>query len=133
MKKWVSDLSSTNFRIFVSILLAVFVVIVLTVVGLVFNRPVQEGVMWAVLGFIGLMLGLDVSQFVFKRKTELVSPPTTTAENARSVIAAETPAPPKPVFTREVAREVAEVAAKPAHGIELGRPAEVPDVEGEGG
>lgn len=132
MKAWVSDLSSTNFRIFVSIVLAVFVVVVLTVVALVFNRPVQEGVMWAVLGFIGLMLGLDVSQFVMKRKTELVSPPTTTADNARSVtVAEETITPPKPVFTREVAREVAAVTSKPAHGLE--RPAEVPDVDGEGG
>lgn len=85
MKAWVSDLSSTNFRIFVSILLAVFVVVVLTVVGLVLNRPVQEGVMYAILGFIGVMLGLDVSQFVMKRKTEIVVPPQTTADNARSV------------------------------------------------
>lgn len=110
MKAWVSDLSSTNFRIFVSILLAVFVVVVLTIVGLVFNQPVQEGVMWAVLGFIGLMLGLDVSQFVMKRKTELVTPPTTTADNARSVTVAEAPAPPNPVpevLTRDVAERAA--------------------------
>lgn len=128
MKSWVSDLSSTNFRIFVSILLAVFVVVVLTVVGLVFNRPVQEGVMWAVLGFIGLMLGLDVSQFVMKRKTEIVTPPETTADNARSVTVTGTAPAAKAgpsVLTREDAQRAAAAYA--------GRPAEVPDVEGEGG
>lgn len=107
MKAWVSDLSSTNFRIFVSIVLAVFVVTVLTVVGLVLNRPVQEGVMYAVLGFIGVMLGLDVSQFIMKRKTEIVTPPEITADHARNPAAQPAPAPPPAVLTRDIAERAA--------------------------
>jgi disulfide bond formation protein DsbB len=92
MKQWVADLATTNFRIFVSIMLAVVTVIVM-LVCLIAQIPLQSEIVWAVLAFLGAMLGIDVTQFSIKRKTELVTPPTTTAEHATVTTSVTAPDP----------------------------------------
>lgn len=81
MKQWVNDLSTTNFRIFVSIVLAVIVVLTL-LIGVVLNKPMQTDIVVTIVTFVAAMLGIDLTQFVMKRKTEIVTPPQVTAENA---------------------------------------------------
>lgn len=81
MKQWISDLSTTNFRIFVSIVVAVIVVLTL-LAGLILRIEMQTEVVFAILAFVGAMLGIDVTQFSIKRKTEIVTPPQVTAEHA---------------------------------------------------
>ncbi len=70
MKAWVNDLNTTNFRIVVSILLAVFVTMLLTIgVILVHWEPsaMQLKVLIGIAGGILTMQGFDVLQFVGKR------------------------------------------------------------------
>lgn len=85
MKRWVADLSTTNFRIFVSIMLAAVLVLTL-LVGLMLKIELQEGIVWALVAFVGAMLGIDVQQFSIKRKTEIVTPPQVTAEHAAAAV-----------------------------------------------
>jgi hypothetical protein len=81
VKTWIADLATTNFRIFVSLMLAVLLVVTL-LVALVVKIELQSEIVWGLLTFVGAMLGIDVTQFSIKRKTEIVTPPQTTAENA---------------------------------------------------
>jgi disulfide bond formation protein DsbB len=81
VKNWIADLATTNFRIFLSMMLAVVLVLVL-LIGVMLRIELQAEVVWALLAFVGAMLGIDVTQFSIKRKTEIVTPPQTTAENA---------------------------------------------------
>ena len=92
MKRWIADLSTTNFRIVISLCLAVLLVVVL-LAGLIFKIELQSEIVWALVAFVGAMLGIDVQQFSIKRKTELVTPPQVTAEHATSptVIAVQEP------------------------------------------
>jgi hypothetical protein len=90
MKRWIADLSTTNFRIVVSIGLAVLLVLVL-LTALMLRIELQSEIVWALVAFVGGMLGIDVTQFSIKRKTELVTPPTVTADHA-TVTAAPAPA-----------------------------------------
>lgn len=72
---------STNARLFVSACLSViFVITVLA--GMVLRRPVDVNVVWSVGAFLLTLSGIDAVQFGVKRKTEIVTPPDTTAENS---------------------------------------------------
>jgi hypothetical protein len=96
MKRWIADLATTNFRIVVSIGLAVLLVIVL-LTALMLKIELQSEIVWALVAFVGGMLGIDVTQFSIKRKTEIVTPPQTTAEHATVTTVATAPAATQPV------------------------------------
>lgn len=91
MKRWIADLSTTNFRIVISLCLAVLLVVVL-LTGLMFKIELQSEIVWALLAFVGAMLGIDVTQFSIKRKTEIITPPQVTAEHATSTTVITQPA-----------------------------------------
>jgi disulfide bond formation protein DsbB len=107
VKRWIADLATTNFRIVVSIGLAVLIVIVL-LIGLMFQIALQSEIVWALVAFVGGMLGIDVTQFSIKRKTEIVTPPQTTAEHATATTIAAAPAPQPPA--QPTVASVAEIA-----------------------
>lgn len=95
------NLPSTNFRIFVSVILeAVFVVVVLT--GMVLGRTMNTEIVWAVGLLITGWLGLGVAQFASARMTD--------REYAAVKNAATAPAP---TVTVEAPAQV-NVAASPA-------------------
>jgi hypothetical protein len=93
MKRWIADLATTNFRIVVSLMLAVLLVVVL-LAGVMAKIELQSEIVWGLLTFVGAMLGIDVTQFSIKRKTEIVTPPQTTAENATASTVTTAPAIP---------------------------------------
>lgn len=93
MKKWIADLATTNFRIVISLMLAVLLVVVL-LTGIMFRIELQSEIVWALLAFVGAMLGIDVTQFSIKRKTEILTPPQVTAENTTATIVATAPVRP---------------------------------------
>jgi hypothetical protein len=92
MKRWIADLSTTNFRIVISLSLAVLLVVVL-LTGIMFRIELQSEIVWALLAFVGGMLGIDVTQFSIKRKTEILTPPQVTAEHATSTTVVTTTPP----------------------------------------
>ena len=92
LKQWLADFPSTNARIVLSLLLTVVVILTLTTVGIVLNRPVNEVVVYAVLTYLAVAQGLDVTQFNVKRKTTIVTPPDAMASN----VTAETRIPAAP-------------------------------------
>jgi disulfide bond formation protein DsbB len=96
MKRWISDLSTTNFRIVISLGLAVLLVVVV-LGGVVLRIEMQSEIIWALFAFVAGMLGIDVTQFSIKRKTEIVTPPQVTAENAIATITATAPPNPTPI------------------------------------
>ena len=74
--KWLATLPTTNFRIFVSIMLAiVFVLVVLA--GIVAGKitGTNDGPLYTVGGFLLIMMGLDVTQFSVKRLTHQPTEP----------------------------------------------------------
>lgn len=69
-REWLNTFNTTNYRIFVSTWLAVFLVVTLTVgmIGLGFTpNPVQYKVFMGIGGGILTMMGFDVMQFIGKR------------------------------------------------------------------
>lgn len=92
MKRWIADLATTNFRIVISLGLAVLVVIVV-LGGVILRIEMQSEIIWALFAFVAGMLGIDVTQFSIKRKTEIVTPPQTTAENAAATTVVTQPGP----------------------------------------
>jgi hypothetical protein len=66
----IADLPSTNFRIFVGVLMSVLFVLV-ALAGIMLGRitSANDGALYIVGGFILLQMGLDVAQFKFKRDT----------------------------------------------------------------
>lgn len=80
--KWLDDFPSTNGKVVWSMSMSTIVVLTLVFVGIILNRPIQEAVMYGVLGFLGLWAGLDVTQYVKKRQTTIISPPEVMASNA---------------------------------------------------
>lgn len=93
MKRWIADLATTNFRIVISLGLAVLLVLVL-LTALMLKIELQSEIVWALVAFIAGMLGIDVTQFSIKRKTEIVTPPQVTAEHVTATITAAAPATP---------------------------------------
>lgn len=80
--KWLLNYPSTNARLFASVCLDVLYTLV-SLVCMVLRIPVDSNVLFGVGSFLLILSGLDATQFTIKRKTELVTPPTTTAENAK--------------------------------------------------
>lgn len=80
---WVSEIPTTNLRIFVSLILAIVFIAVITV-GLVFERAMDAVIVGLVFSFLAAMMALDVKQFSVKRNTEIVTPPDTIAQNTSS-------------------------------------------------
>jgi small neutral amino acid transporter SnatA (MarC family) len=72
----IADLPSTNFRIFVGVLMGVLFVIV-TLIGVILGKisETNDGALYIVGGFILIQMGLDVAQFKFKRDTYQPAPP----------------------------------------------------------
>ena len=85
MWSWAADVPTTNVRIVVSIALACIYVIVMTV-GLVLGKTIDLDTSLSLGGFLLTMMGLDVVQYIQKRKTHI--PGTAAPEDA--------PAPPDP-------------------------------------
>lgn len=83
LNDFLAEYPSTNGRLLAGTLLAVLYVVV-ALGGMVLNRNVDINVLWAVGTFILLLSGIDATQFAIKRKTEIVTPPQTTAENAKN-------------------------------------------------
>lgn len=81
LNQFLSDFPSTNGKSALGIIVATFTIIVL-LGGVVLQRQMNETIVGMVLGFLATWLGMSVAQFSIKRNTELVTPPTTTAENA---------------------------------------------------
>lgn len=94
MKRWIADLATTNFRIVISLGLAVLLVVVI-LTGVVLRIEMQTEIIWALFAFVAGMLGIDVTQFSIKRKTEILTPPQVTAEHATSTTVIAPPTPPK--------------------------------------
>ncbi|HTJ62143.1 MAG TPA: hypothetical protein VL333_13210 [Candidatus Saccharimonadales bacterium] len=80
MWSWIEDVPTTNLRIVVSIGLSALYVLVMTV-GLVLEKHIDLEVSVTLGGFLLTMGGLDVTQYIQKRKThipgEAPDPPTT--------------------------------------------------------
>lgn len=75
---WVEKMPSTNFRIFITVILeVVYVLVILLLLGL--NVPLQADIVFWLGVFITAWLGIDVAQFRIKRKTHTV-PPTPSQE-----------------------------------------------------
>lgn len=79
--KWLLDYPSTNARLFASVCLDVLYTII-SLVCMVLRIPVDSNILFGIGSFLLILSGLDATQFQIKRKTELVAPPVTTAENA---------------------------------------------------
>jgi hypothetical protein len=92
-KSWVTDLPSTPYKAFISIWLAVFVAVVFTLC-IALKQEIQVEAMYGVFIFVGGMIGADVTQFVYKRKTEIITPPQAMADNTMTTTVS-TPAPAK--------------------------------------
>ena len=116
-KDWIRNLPSTNYRIFLGIWLSVFVVLAFTICVAI-QREIQVEAIYAIFAFLGVVLGLDVTQFNIKRKTEIVTPPQTTAENAVSQVPAVdfTRGYTASVLTKQAAQQAAEVLDRSAKG-----------------
>lgn len=70
---WVEKMPSTNFRIFVTVLLEViYVLVILLLLGL--NVQLQADIVFWLGVFITAWLGIDVAQFRIKRKTHTATP-----------------------------------------------------------
>jgi hypothetical protein len=94
-QRWVADLPSTNFRILVSICLAVVVVLSALLSMLVAPGRmgmVQEPIFNSILIFLGVMMGLDVTAFAIKRTTFTETPPA--SRDIEDAKASPPPAPP---------------------------------------
>lgn len=90
----IADLPSTNFRIFVGVVMSVLFVLV-ALIGIIIGKITgsNDGALYIVAGFILLQMGLDVAQFKFKRDTyQAPTVPTTSAppdrEDAPKTVAA---------------------------------------------
>lgn len=90
MKRWIADLATTNFRIVISLGLAILLVLVL-LIALMLKIELQTEIVWALVAFVAGMLGIDVTQFSIKRNTQIVTPPQTTAEHATVTTVATAP------------------------------------------
>lgn len=76
MASWtmIADLPSTNFRVFVSVLLEIlFFVVVLVAIAL--GRPLQAEIVYALGFFLTVWLGIDVAQFKIKRDSFVAALP----------------------------------------------------------
>lgn len=80
--KWLLSYPSTNARLFASVCLDVLYVVV-SLACMARQVAVDSNILFGVGSFLLILSGLDATQFTIKRKTELVTPPTTTAENAK--------------------------------------------------
>lgn len=117
MKAWIRDLPSTNYRIFLGIWLSVLVVLVFTLCVAI-QREIQVEAVYAIFAFLGVVLGLDVTQFNIKRKTEIVTPPQVTAEHAVSPTVVAVPTkdiPPAVQVMQRVMATLPTVAENHAH------------------
>lgn len=95
IKAWVNDVNTTSLRILVSIGLAVFLIIALTVAMLFFAWEPSAAQKWVLIGIAGgtlTMMGFDVIQFIGKRFSDATL---AAAKNPSQPVSVETPAPPK--------------------------------------
>lgn len=82
---WLANYPSTNARLFASVCLDV--VFVLTALFCMVRKvDVDTNIIWTIGTFLLVLSGLDATQFTVKRKTEIITPPQTTAENAVSPV-----------------------------------------------
>lgn len=90
LNSFLTDYPSTNGRLATSVILdTLFVVTCL--VCMVLKISIDSNIVWALGTFLLVLSGLDATQFNTKRKTEIVTPPQTTAENATVATGAEIP------------------------------------------
>lgn len=95
IKAWVNDVNSTSLRIIVSIGLAVFMIVALTIAMLFFGwepSPAQKWVLLGIAGGILTMMGFDVIQFIGKRFSDATL---AAAKNPTQPVNVDTPAAPK--------------------------------------
>lgn len=106
IKDWIRNLPSTNYKAFISIWLSVAVVMIFTTC-IALEIQLQTEAVYAVFIFLGGLVGADVTQFVMKRKTEIVTPPAAMAENTKTTTV--TSGPSASVLTKDDAQLAAEV------------------------
>lgn len=94
LNQFLADFPSTNGKSALGLLVSTFTVLVL-LGGLILGRPMNETITGMVLGFNATWMGFSVAQFSIKRKTELVTPPTTMADNAAPTVMATDAKPPE--------------------------------------
>ena len=81
LNTFLADYPSTNGRLATSVILdTLFVVTCLACMAL--KITIDSNIVWALGTFLLVLSGLDATQFNTKRKTEIITPPQTTAENA---------------------------------------------------
>ena len=116
--RWLETFPSTNGRIAMTLVLAAFYV-VWTMVSSSVGKAPPEPVLYIVGTFIAVLGGFDVTQFVAKRRTAIVTPPETMASNAEAVTVAEAPAPttPRAVSPAALKEPGSRTLDKAAHGV----------------
>lgn len=123
IKDWIRNLPSTNYKAFISIWLSVAVVMIFTL-SIALQVDLQTEAVYAVFIFLGGLVGADVTQFVMKRKTEIITPPAALAENTTTTTISTPTTPAKAVLSQADAQRVAdahdvrqrEIAAASADG-----------------
>jgi hypothetical protein len=94
---WLREFPTSQALSVGALALTAFVVVNWTVACVWYNHTSPDG-LEAVLVFLGAWLGIDTSRFVWKRKTEILTPPqvmaTDAALPAAAAVASPEPAPP---------------------------------------
>jgi hypothetical protein len=90
--RWLAELPSTNFRIFVSVCLAVVFVLTM-LLGIVLGREIPLDIATMLATFLAAMMGIDLVQFKVKRDTFTPAPPA--APDVEDVRAQKVDADPK--------------------------------------
>ena len=105
IKDWIRNLPSTNYKAFLSIWLSVAVVLIFTV-SIALQVEMQTEAVYAVFFFLSALMGIDTTQFIYKRKTEILTPPQSLAENTTTTNLTESHA--APVLTQTDAQRAAD-------------------------
>jgi hypothetical protein len=114
---FLADYPSTNARLATSVCLDI--AFVLTVLGgMILRIDMDSNVIWSLGTFLLVLSGLDATQFNIKRKTEIVTPPQTTAENATATTSVSTTAQAKIPEAAKAGLPVPPIAA--AHSFDPG-------------
>jgi hypothetical protein len=107
---WIAKLPTTNFRTLVGVCLSIFFVAFATIADAL-GRPLSSETLWFMGPFLGLQMGLDVTQFVMKRRTFQAA-----AHAAGAVREAAEPPPPVPALAAVTTAAAAAPASTNGHG-----------------
>lgn len=108
---WLNDYPSTNARLFTSVCLDV-VFVATALFCMVRKIEVDSNIIWSLGTFLLVLSGLDATQYTMKRKTEIITPPQTTAEHAVATTVVTAPVAPSAPTTAAAAIDVANQLAQ---------------------